>query len=513
MRRLQQRPDGRDRRSRDGAPDARPSPPATRARSWAHLALALLLGAAIGCDALPWSSRDDVLVLTRRGDATGAAIARAFAARRDVPEERILELTLSTSPSERGIDAETYHREVAQPIERHLALADPDGDVRLLVTTRGLPLFVEDCATAPCRRASLDAALAQLGRTAEGRAFETRPNPIFGRPGALPADARSALRFLVARLDAPSAATDAPGDVPSILATALARPDPEPVEGAAPTDWWLATAERPEARSPAVSLLFEPVSRQLPHWGQRVCDACSRSGAPDARFGGVVIGGADAVGTPPEGLRLTDPGLVLSLAPTPFERNDGRGRARPGDFDVVLERWLLRGATAIGLHLGDPDVSKVARPGAMLLARVRGKTAVEAWFAGLPLLGGPHVFVGDPFRAVPRPEALESLEADPDGDGIASAEDNCPRHHNADQRDTNGDGFGNRCDGDVDDDGLVETSEGRIYPLDERGDLERVALSARRGPYTPDHDLDGDGDVDERDLVIVRLGLYRAPGY
>ena len=260
-----------------------------------------------------------------------------------------------------------------------------------------------------------------------------------------------------------------------------------------------------------MSLLLEPVTEQLPHWGQRICDACPRSEVPDARFGGIVIGAADAAGAPPEGLRLTEPGFVLSLAPTPFERGGDR-RAKAGDFDLVVERWLLRGATSIGLHLGDPDVSMVARPAATLLARVRGRTAVEAWFAGLPLLGGPHVFVGDPLRAAPMPEALELLAADPDGDGIASADDNCPRHHNADQRDTNADGFGNRCDGDVDDDGLVETSEGRIFPLDERGDLEHVALSARRGPYVPDHDLDGDGDVDERDLVIVRLGLFRAPG-
>lgn len=46
-------------------------------------------------------------------------------------------------------------------------------------------------------------------------------------------------------------------------------------------------------------------------------------------------------------------------------------------------------------------------------------------------------------------------QVDTDGDGVVDAIDNCPNLMNADQRDTNGDGFGNRCDPDLNNDNIV----------------------------------------------------------
>ncbi|MDH3588073.1 MAG: pullulanase-type alpha-1,6-glucosidase, partial [Gammaproteobacteria bacterium] len=48
---------------------------------------------------------------------------------------------------------------------------------------------------------------------------------------------------------------------------------------------------------------------------------------------------------------------------------------------------------------------------------------------------------------------------DSDGDGIADAIDNCSELANTDQRDTNGDGFGNRCDPDFNNDGVVNFTD------------------------------------------------------
>ncbi len=92
---------------------------------------------------------------------------------------------------------------------------------------------------------------------------------------------------------------------------------------------------------------------------------------------------------------------------------------------------------------------------------------------------------------------------DSDGDGIADGEDNCLGVSNLDQRDSNGDGFGNACDFDYDDDGAVSTTD-------------YVALLAAFGSnsgdpppsrYDPDLDFDGDGAVAALDYVFF-LGCY-----
>ena len=44
---------------------------------------------------------------------------------------------------------------------------------------------------------------------------------------------------------------------------------------------------------------------------------------------------------------------------------------------------------------------------------------------------------------------------DTDGDGVMDASDNCTLVANPDQIDTDGDGFGNRCDTDLDNDGIT----------------------------------------------------------
>ena len=75
------------------------------------------------------------------------------------------------------------------------------------------------------------------------------------------------------------------------------------------------------------------------------------------------------------------------------------------------------------------------------------------------------------------PEALHYAEhaRDHDLDDVPDAKDNCPHDPNPDQRDTNGDGLGNLCDPDFDDDGLVETSWGAISrPYRSRSGMDRT---------------------------------------
>lgn len=479
---------------------SRPPRP-TLKRLVASLVAACILPAIQGCSLGP---EDEVLVLARGGDATSIAIAQHYAERLGLDDDRVLELTLTIPVGASTIEAAVYRTEIADAVEQHLVLTESEDEVTRLVTTRGLPLEVEDCRDeeSGCRRAALDAALAQLGRTSAERAFEPAPNPYFRstRPFTRFRDRHeaSALRFLVTRLTASHAEGQATDTVPRPLALALAR-EARPAE-AAPPIWYVSGPPTGHTPPPASRLLLDPIASQLPRFGHRVCEGCEAKTAT-----GLVLAHDEPTDSLPD---LEGPGLVVSLVGHTTSTKKGRASA----FVRFVDHWLARGATALSLHLEDPFLAEVARPDVQLDAWARGLSAAEAHYASLPQLGGRHVFVGDGLRALPAADLPELLADDRDGDGIADAEDNCPADANPDQRDTNEDGLGNLCDADVDDDGDVDTSLGQIYPLDQRGDLEAVTLTARNGPYDPDHDFDGDGRVDERDLIHLQLALSRPPG-
>ena len=92
-----------------------------------------------------------------------------------------------------------------------------------------------------------------------------------------------------------------------------------------------------------------------------------------------------------------------------------------------------------------------------------------------------------------------TLIADGDTDGVIDALDNCTQIANADQRDTNGDGYGNRCDADLNNDGTINVVD--------LGLLRAAFFSAG-----PDADFNGDGVVNVVDLGILRTSFFGAPG-
>jgi hypothetical protein len=89
--------------------------------------------------------------------------------------------------------------------------------------------------------------------------------------------------------------------------------------------------------------------------------------------------------------------------------------------------------------------------------------------------------------------------ADTDGDGIGDDADNCTQHPNADQRDTNGDDYGNRCDPDLTDNGIVN--------FEDLGALRSVFMTG-----DDDADLDGNGIVNFVDLGIMKSFFFGPPG-
>jgi uncharacterized repeat protein (TIGR01451 family) len=102
-------------------------------------------------------------------------------------------------------------------------------------------------------------------------------------------------------------------------------------------------------------------------------------------------------------------------------------------------------------------------------------------------------------QATATDEVLVNPFTDTDGDGAAQVFDNCTSVANADQRDTDGDGFGNRCDGDFDETGLVSFPDLAIF-------------KSRFGTTNADADLDGNGSVNFTDLAIFKGLFGKAPG-
>ena len=91
-------------------------------------------------------------------------------------------------------------------------------------------------------------------------------------------------------------------------------------------------------------------------------------------------------------------------------------------------------------------------------------------------------------------------EGDGDCDSVDDSIDNCTAAYNPDQRDTDTDGFGNRCDPDVTGNCIVNFEDLMIFKNNffVSGDL--------------DTDLDGDGITNFSDLAIVRDAFFGQPG-
>ena len=93
-----------------------------------------------------------------------------------------------------------------------------------------------------------------------------------------------------------------------------------------------------------------------------------------------------------------------------------------------------------------------------------------------------------------------ALAADSDGDGIADNVDNCIFVPNPDQRDTNGNGVGNACDGDLNNDGVVNALDLGLFK------------KAFGNSTNPDADFNGDGRVNALDLGRFKQMFSKPPG-
>ena len=100
---------------------------------------------------------------------------------------------------------------------------------------------------------------------------------------------------------------------------------------------------------------------------------------------------------------------------------------------------------------------------------------------------------------------VRTQNADTDGDTVPDYRDNCTQVANANQRDTDGDGFGNMCDGDLNNDIKVNVVDLNLF---------KAAYNTVTGnpAYNPNADFNGDGRINTLDLSIFKLLYSKPPG-
>ncbi len=120
----------------------------------------------------------------------------------------------------------------------------------------------------------------------------------------------------------------------------------------------------------------------------------------------------------------------------------------------------------------------------------------------------PHVHEDEMSLSKEAPKALAAARqagTDSDGDGLDDFADNCVGVANADQRDTDGDGYGNVCDADITDNGVVNAGD--------LGLLKQAFFASPGAPnWNPHADFNGDDVVNVIDLGMMRAAFFQPPG-
>jgi uncharacterized protein (TIGR03790 family) len=461
-------------------------------------------------------------VVVNDANAISVAIGEAYRRQRGVPAQNVVHLQIplpvSDDPALRSpaaherIDRAGYTARVRDPIARFLRENDRDGRIRILVTTKGVPLRVEDDQPGvplhERRTAAVDAELAVLFSRLEGHAGTAgAANPYFR--SSLPFDAwrsrhpDAPLRYLVARItgypDAPDPKTGVPRDVAALLSRAVA-----PDSGGT---WVIDENPHQSAGYHAGNVaMLRPAAAALGALGAALLHdtATGFVSDVDAIAGYASWGSNDVNHLPPpyfgeiEGRRVPGRFAPRSIAVT-IVSTDARTFTRlPEPYGQSLVADLIHGGVAgVAGNVDEPMLYGVTRP-TLLVDYARGAPAGEAFYRNVPYLSWMNVYVGDPLMQIARPF---KPVADLDGDGVPDRRDVCREQPNPDQRDADRDGFGDLCDGDFDQDGVVAIS-----------DLNHFERAVRTGARLPGNDLDGDGAVDERDRSLLHVQLGHAPG-
>jgi uncharacterized protein (TIGR03790 family) len=503
---------------------------------WAAPVWLLLFALGAAAQPAPEPSHPEVLIVVNGASPVSVAIGEYYRAKRNVPASNVVTLQIPLVDPALGNTAQEiiqrplFDSTIRAPLEAFLKQHDLVEKIQIIVLASGIPLLhlAADCsydAAFPrdCARASVDAEIAVLfsnlvsagGIGANGEAV----NPYFD--SSVPfADWRAAhpaapLRYLVARLagfQSPlDTATGVPTDVKALIDGAQATParhaavmvdeDPRASKQRRAGNTLLLAPAETLLRNRGVPVLRDQTPRFVTSpapllgyasWGSND----SQSGAAPwyGKIAGKLVPGS-----------FTARSIAIDLVST-----SGRTYVTPvANYAQSLAADLIRlGASGVAAQAYEPLLIGLARPAILFRNYFSGVTAIESFYRSVPYLSWMNVYLGDPLMTTAVHVALGD---DADGDGVADASDDCLHLPNADQRDTDGDGFGNLCDADFDNDGRVTAGWGGLPP-GTTGDLEAIERAVATARYDANFDLDGDRDVDVDDVVSASLSLFLPPG-
>jgi uncharacterized protein (TIGR03790 family) len=475
----------------------------------------------------PERSHPEVLIVVNGASPVSVAIGDYYRAKRNVPASNVVTLevplgdpALGRSDQEVIAARAPFDAQIRVPLEAFLKEHDPAGEIQIIVLASGIPLLYAPVgcaldATFPrdCPRASVDAELAVLfsnlvgagGIGANGEAA----NPYFDSTVPFAqwrADHPQApLRYLVARLAGFQQPLDAKSGIPVDVKALIDGAQATPARNATVlVDEDPGSSGQRRAGNPVLLRPIEPLlrGRGVP----MLHDQTTRFVAsPSPLLGYASWGSNDSHG----GLAPWYGKVAGKLVPGSFTARsialdlvstNGRTYVTPpADYSQSLAADLIHlGASGVAANAFEPLLLGLARPPIFFRNYFEGVPAIEAFYRSVPYLSWMNVYLGDPLMTS---AARVSAGDDADGDGVPDASDDCLHFPNADQRDSDGDGFGNPCDADFDNDGRVTAS-----------DLDRIERAVRLGSYDANFDLDGDHDVDVDDAVMASLSLFLPPG-
>ncbi len=500
------------------------------------LGFAVTLGLGVCAGRPRPTSHPEVLIVVNGANPISIAIGNYYRTKREVPPLNLLALnipladpSLGNSVQETITTKATFDAQIRVPIENFLTQNNLVDSIRIIVLASGIPhrLNFQACPfdavyLRDCGRASVDAELAVLfssligagGLGATGQAL----NPYFDSSQPF-ADWRTAhptapLRYMVARLASFQTPIDGVTGMPTDLKAMIDNAQGPVLGGTVLIDQDPTVSPGLRAGN---SVMMGPTAAALGALGLAVQNDTSNTFVSNATsIAGYVSWGSNDnhdAGPPFYGTIGGNvyPGAFLPRSITAdFVSTNARTFTTGAFYDQSLVADLSRlGASGSAGTAFEPLVSGMARAPILFRHYFSGSTAIEAFYRSVPYLSWMNVFVGDPLMTT---GGFVLPPSDTDGDGVPNASDNCQLLPNANQRDTDADGYGNLCDADLDNDGIVETSWGVVSPPAAVRDFEWIQLYASNALYDPDLDLDGDNDVDAEDVSIASLALFFAPG-